>query len=74
MNNHFVADGARRLELRDKKAALHKSILATHADELAAANWFQKLRLQYTIWREFRSKWARIKPSDYSLYSVQTKI
>jgi len=70
----FVADGNLRLRLQDKKVALRRSIHATYAGELAGANWFQKLRIRYRMCREFQSKWKRIKPSDYTLYSAQKKI
>lgn len=74
MKNRFVADGALRLRLQEKKEALRKSVQARHAGELAGANWFQKFRVRYKIWREFQSEWKRIKPSDYALYSAQMKI
>ncbi len=74
MKNGFVANGASRVRLQEKEAALRKSIKATYASELAAANWLQKFRIRHKMWREFRSEWKRIKPSDYALYSAQTKI
>ncbi|MGA9451372.1 MAG: hypothetical protein WBW41_08525 [Verrucomicrobiia bacterium] len=74
MKNGFVADGPLRLGLQEKKEALRKSIQARHAGELAGANWFQKRRIRYKIWREFQGEWKQIKPSAYTLYSAQTKI
>ncbi len=74
MKNGFVADGPLRVRLQEKEAALRKSIQARHASEIAAAKWLQKLCIRYKMWREFRSEWKRIKPSDYALYSAQTKI
>jgi hypothetical protein len=74
MKNRFVADGASRVRLQGTKQALRKSIQAGHAGELAGANWFQKFRIRYKMWREFQSEWKRIKPSDYALYSTQTRI
>lgn len=74
MQNRFVADGAIRLRLHEKKDALRRSVQEAHARELAGANGFQKLRIRYKMWCEFRTEWKRIKPSDYALYSAQTKI
>jgi hypothetical protein len=74
MKNRFVADGALRLGLSEKEAALRQSIQARHAGELAGANWLQKLRIRYKMWREFQTGWKRIRPSDYALYSAQTKL
>ena len=74
MENGFVAEGPLRLRLREKKAVLRKSIQARYTGGLAGANWFQKRRIRYKMWREFQSEWKRIKPSDYALYSAQTKI
>jgi hypothetical protein len=67
MKISFVAGGALRLRLQERKEALRKSIQARNAGEAAGTNWFQKLRIRLKIRREFQNEWKQIRPSAYAL-------
>lgn len=76
MKSKIVADGELRLR-RDKNfkarlQALHDSVRAPHALEIAEAVFFRRLLLRWRIAAEFRKERQKIEPSPYSLYSNQT--
>ncbi len=78
MQLRIVANG--KLRLRQNKMfqvrlqALHDSIKARHAAELANAGLFRLLVLRWRIASEFRRERRKIEPSPYSLYRSHTSL
>jgi hypothetical protein len=75
MKSKIVADGDLRLR-RDEKykarlQAVHDSVRARHASELAKAGFFRRLLLRSRIAGEIRKERQKIEPSPYSLFSSQ---
>jgi hypothetical protein len=67
MKSNIVADGLERLEAA-QKVSLRESIQAKYADELAAANLIQKIKIRRRMRQEFQREWElRYKPSATAL-------
>jgi len=68
MKSNIVADGLERLE-EGQRTQLRESIRARYADELAAANLIQKIKIRRRMRQEFQREWElRYKPSATALY------
>jgi len=68
MKNNIVADGLERLE-EAQKVRLRESIQARYAEELAAANLIQKIKIRRRMRQEFQREWElRYRPSATALY------
>jgi hypothetical protein len=66
--NKFVADGSIRF-LIGQEVRLREVVRLRHADELAVAGPFKRLRIRWQMWREVRSEAKQShQPSAGTLY------
>jgi hypothetical protein len=74
MKQLIVADGAIRVifapEMQARLRVLRESIRARHAEELARAGFFGRIRLRWRMEREYRRERRRLLPSGQALYAT----